>query len=65
MNLRETPAPATPPARPFLISNPFPSRLRAADISYFNPEGTDITEKTIIYTDVFAFIDILLYLVET
>jgi hypothetical protein len=65
MNLQETPAPATPPARPFPISNPPSSRLRAADIGYFDPAGTDITGKTVIYTDVFAFTDMLLHLAET
>jgi hypothetical protein len=49
--------------RPYSISNP-PSRLRATDISYFNPECVDITEKTVIYTDVFVFTDILLHLAE-
>ena len=65
MNLRETPAPATSPARPFLISNPLSSRLHAADIGYFDPESTDITGKTMIYTDVFVFTDMLLHLAET
>jgi hypothetical protein len=64
MNLQETPAPATPPARPLLISNP-PSRLRTIDIGYFDPENTDGIGKTVIYTDVFAFTDMLLYLAET
>jgi hypothetical protein len=59
MNLRETPAPAIPP------SNPPPSRLRAADIGYFDPAGMDITGKTVVYTDVFAFTDMLLHLAET
>jgi hypothetical protein len=64
MNLQETPAFITPPARPFPILNPS-SRLYATDISYFNPAGINITEKTVIYIDVFAFTDILLYLAET
>jgi hypothetical protein len=66
MNLQETPAPATPPARPLLKLNPSSSsRLHTADISYFDPENTDIIEKTVIYTDIFIFTDILLYLAET
>jgi hypothetical protein len=66
MNLQETPAPATSPARSLLISNPpSSSRLYTADISYFDPENTNITGKIVIYTDVFAFTDILLYLAET
>jgi hypothetical protein len=66
MRLQETPAPTTPPAPPpALPTNPLPlsSRLRAADISYFNPESKDTTSKTIIYSDVFAFTDMLLHLV--
>jgi hypothetical protein len=59
MNLRETPVPAIPPL------NPPPSRLRAADIGYFDPAGMDITGKTVIYTDIFAFTDMLLHLAET
>jgi hypothetical protein len=43
-----------------------PSRLRAADIGYFDPEGVvDRTGKIVIYTDVFAFTHMLLYLAET
>jgi hypothetical protein len=65
MNLQETPAPAISPARPFLILNPLSSCLYGTDIGYFDPEDTDRTGKTMIYTDIFAFTDILLYLVET
>jgi hypothetical protein len=39
--------------------------LRTADIGYFDPAGTDITGKTVIYIDIFAFTDILLHLAET
>jgi hypothetical protein len=42
-----------------------PSRLRAADIGYFDPQGVDTTGKTVIYIDVFAFTDMLLHLAET
>ena len=66
--LRNTPAPPTPPpARPLSNppANPPSSRLRAADIGYFDPQGMDITGKTVIYTDVFAFTDMLLHLAET
>jgi hypothetical protein len=41
------------------------SRLRAADIGYFDPQGVDTTGKIVIYTDVFAFTDMLLHLAET
>jgi hypothetical protein len=50
-------APLTPP------TNPPSSRLRAADIGYFDPDGTDITGETV--TDVFVFTDMLLHLAET
>jgi hypothetical protein len=74
--LRNTPAPPTPPparptppARPLSITNPPAnppsSRLRAADIGYFDPHGVDTTGKIVIYTDVFAFTDMLLHLAET
>ena len=68
--LRNTPAPPTPPpARPSSITDPpanYPSsRLRAADIGYFDPQGVDTTGKIVIYTDVFAFTDMLLHLAET
>ena len=61
MNLREIPAPAIPLARLLLVSNPLSFRLHAVNIGYFNPEVTDITGKTVIYTDVSIFTDILLY----
>jgi hypothetical protein len=66
--LRNTPAPPTPPpARPSSNppANPPSSHLRAADIGYFDPQGVDTTGKTVIYTDVFAFTDMLLHLAET
>jgi hypothetical protein len=53
------PNPPTPP------TNPPSSRLYAADIGYFNPEGMAITGKTVVYTDVFAFTHMLSYLAET
>jgi hypothetical protein len=69
--LRNTPAPPTPPANPPAnpptnppVSSPS-SRLRAADIGYFDPQGVDTTGKIVIYTDVFAFTDMLLHLAET
>jgi len=49
---------ANPPTNPS-------SYLRAADIGYFDPQGVDTTGKIVIYTDVFAFTDILLHLAET
>jgi len=52
-----------PFANPF--ANPPSSRLRAADIGYFDPGGVDTTGKIVIYTDVFVFTDMLLYLAET
>jgi hypothetical protein len=42
-----------------------PSRLRAADIGYFDPQGVDTTGKTVTYTDVYTFTDMLLHLAET
>jgi len=78
--LRNTPAPPSPPparptpppARPPSISNAPtnalvspPSRLRAADIGYFDPQGVDTTGKTVTYTDVYTFTDMLLHLAET
>jgi hypothetical protein len=62
---RMAPNPATFPAYLFLISNPLSSYLYAINISYFNPEDTDIIGKTIIYTNIFVFINILLYLAKT
>jgi hypothetical protein len=53
------------PNPPTPLTNPPSSRLYAADIGYFNPEGMAITGKTVVYTDVFAFIYMLLYLAET
>ena len=53
------PNPPTPP------TNPPSSRLYAADIGYFDPEGVATTGKTVVYTDVFAFTHMLSYLAET
>jgi hypothetical protein len=56
---RMAPNPPTPP------TNPPSSRLYAADIGYFDPEGVATTGKTVVYTDVFAFTHMLSYLAET
>jgi hypothetical protein len=64
-------APPTPPPTHLSKSNAptnaptNPSRLRVVDIGYFDPQGVDTTGKTVIYTDVFAFTDMLLHLAET
>jgi hypothetical protein len=57
-----TQSPATPPPPP----PPSIPRLRASDIGFFDPENQDTSiSKTVIYTDVFAFTDMLLHLAET
>jgi len=57
----------TPPANPSTNTpvSPPSSRLRAADIGYFDPQGIDTTGKTVIFSDVYAFTDMLLHLAET
>jgi hypothetical protein len=52
------------PNSPTPSINPPSSRLYAADIGYFDPEGVAITGKTLVYTDVFVFTYMLLYLAE-
>lgn len=67
----QSPSPGSPPHnRPTDDPPPPPpssttTRLRASDIGFFDPENKDTsTSKTVVYTDVFAFTDMLLHLAE-